>query len=154
MKAAGILPIHSRHAFLSSLWFPDFSLTKQTQFPQVDSLCDERHETLVSSSLLKANIKGRTDLIKAPPVIYSILWVLFSRLLNSIKPGLVRKINRLPTPIAGLVSLAHPLLRTKRHSHTFSSMILSEIISLFFFLSLPHVPFIQFSIKNAVKLSF
>lgn len=29
------------------------------------------------------------------------------RLLNSIKPGLVKKINRLPTPIAGLVSICN-----------------------------------------------
>lgn len=28
----------------------------------------------------------------------------FVRLLSSIKPGLVKKINRLPTPVAGLVS--------------------------------------------------
>lgn len=32
-----------------------------------------------------------------------IIWLI--RLLSSIKPGLVKKINRLPTPIAGLVSV-------------------------------------------------
>uniref|UniRef100_A0A8B9Z822 Uncharacterized protein n=1 Tax=Buteo japonicus TaxID=224669 RepID=A0A8B9Z822_9AVES len=30
-----------------------------------------------------------------------------NRLLNAIKPGLVKKINRLPTPIAGLVSMSN-----------------------------------------------
>lgn len=33
-----------------------------------------------------------------------LLWCFFHRLLSSIKPALVKKINRLPTPIAGLVS--------------------------------------------------
>uniref|UniRef100_A0A8D2JJ07 Calponin-homology (CH) domain-containing protein n=1 Tax=Varanus komodoensis TaxID=61221 RepID=A0A8D2JJ07_VARKO len=33
--------------------------------------------------------------------------VLLCELLNSIKPGLIKKINRLPTPIAGLVSNSH-----------------------------------------------
>lgn len=31
--------------------------------------------------------------------------VLFSSLINKIKPGIVKRVNRLPTPIAGLVSL-------------------------------------------------
>uniref|UniRef100_A0A8C2NVQ5 Calponin-homology (CH) domain-containing protein n=1 Tax=Capra hircus TaxID=9925 RepID=A0A8C2NVQ5_CAPHI len=31
--------------------------------------------------------------------------ILLCELLNAIKPGLVKKINRLPTPIAGLVSI-------------------------------------------------
>uniref|UniRef100_A0A8C5TBU7 Calponin-homology (CH) domain-containing protein n=1 Tax=Malurus cyaneus samueli TaxID=2593467 RepID=A0A8C5TBU7_9PASS len=33
--------------------------------------------------------------------------ILLCELLNAIKPGLVKKINRLPTPIAGLVSISN-----------------------------------------------
>nr|XP_020008078.1 serine/arginine repetitive matrix protein 3-like [Castor canadensis] len=49
--------------------------------------------------------------------------ILLCELLNAIKPGLVKKINRLPTPIAGLVSIENcdlfpniPLLQCKGHS--------------------------------------
>lgn len=42
------------------------------------------------------------------------------RLLSSIKPGLVKKINRLPTPIAGLVSLLSLLYILYFHWSIFS----------------------------------
>uniref|UniRef100_A0A8C2Z7A6 Calponin-homology (CH) domain-containing protein n=1 Tax=Cyclopterus lumpus TaxID=8103 RepID=A0A8C2Z7A6_CYCLU len=35
--------------------------------------------------------------------------ILLCELLSAIKPGLVKKINRLPTPIAGLVSRHSPV---------------------------------------------
>uniref|UniRef100_A0A668AJX8 Calponin-homology (CH) domain-containing protein n=1 Tax=Myripristis murdjan TaxID=586833 RepID=A0A668AJX8_9TELE len=43
--------------------------------------------------------------------------ILLCELLSSIKPGLVKKINRLPTPIAGLVSPAAPVPRPPPFSY-------------------------------------
>lgn len=48
--------------------------------------------------------------------------VFVARLLSSIKPGLVKKINRLPTPIAGLVS---PILSL---SYSFPLILRSNIL--------------------------
>ena len=56
------------------------------------------------SNLVVAPDKG--DLCDPSCFMSRLTFCLFhDRLLNAIKPGLVKKINRLPTPIAGLVSI-------------------------------------------------
>ncbi len=110
--------------FLSPFLFPVFSLKRHTHthtfthslslLPAVISLCLSwlltyfvmHHMKYSAQLVMKTSFKGMIPpfcfFLSACDVFF--LCVSFVRLLSSIKPGLVKKINRLPTPIAGLVS--------------------------------------------------
>lgn len=96
--------------------FQNFTCHSQTWCWQSSSLvCTKAHRLLrfttcfefllfLFSSLAVAPDKG--DVSDPSCFMSHLTFCLFhDRLLNAIKPGLVKKINRLPTPIAGLVSI-------------------------------------------------
>ena len=96
-----ILILHPLNKSLLDLFFDPAethnTLNSSTSLTQISLL-------FLFSNLVVAPDKG--DLCDPSCFMSRLTFCLFhDRLLNAIKPGLVKKINRLPTPIAGLVSI-------------------------------------------------